>query len=102
VVTFTYDDYSRRDTPFNARIYRVRDDLSWQEVVERYLHDTPHAHALPLNGIRFLFLFCGKAIDVAYSEIPRSSGFQTTEAQLLDSEPKQKCASVFRKFRSPP
>ena len=56
VVTFTYDDYSRRDTPFNARIYRVRDDLSWEEVVQRYLRDTPHAQALPLTGTLLLSL----------------------------------------------
>ena len=33
VVSFSYENYARRDLPVNPKIYRVRTDLSWQEVV---------------------------------------------------------------------
>lgn len=36
VVTFAYDDYSRRSLPVNPKVYRIRDDLSWEEVLENY------------------------------------------------------------------
>lgn len=33
VVSFSYENIARRDLPVNPKIYRVRTDLSWQEVV---------------------------------------------------------------------
>jgi hypothetical protein len=33
VVSFAYENYARRDLPMNPKIYRIRTDLSWQEVV---------------------------------------------------------------------
>lgn len=33
VVTFSYESNSRRDAPVNPTIYRVRTDLSWDDVV---------------------------------------------------------------------
>eukprot|EP00026_Physarum_polycephalum_P001261 Phypoly_transcript_01262.p1 GENE.Phypoly_transcript_01262~~Phypoly_transcript_01262.p1 ORF type:complete len:970 (+),score=114.54 Phypoly_transcript_01262:138-3047(+) len=33
VVSFSYENYARRDLPMNAKIYRIRTDISWPEVV---------------------------------------------------------------------
>jgi hypothetical protein len=34
VVTFSYESNARRDVPISPKIYRIRTDLSWREVVE--------------------------------------------------------------------
>ena len=33
VVTFSYESFSRRDTPVNPIIYRTRSDVLWDDVV---------------------------------------------------------------------
>lgn len=33
VVTVAYEDYTRKSIPLNPTIYRIRKDLSWQQVV---------------------------------------------------------------------
>lgn len=33
VVTFSYESNARRDVPIGPKIYRIRTDLSWREVV---------------------------------------------------------------------
>lgn len=49
VISFLYDNYSKKSIPVSPRIYRIRTDLSWEEVIDRYLK-TP-AHARPLNSM---------------------------------------------------
>jgi hypothetical protein len=39
VVTFSYETMARRDVPTNPRIYRIRKDLSWEDVVANYLRE---------------------------------------------------------------
>jgi hypothetical protein len=39
VVTFSYDNYSRHAVPVNAKINRIRCDVSWEEIVENYERD---------------------------------------------------------------
>eukprot|EP00026_Physarum_polycephalum_P001704 Phypoly_transcript_01706.p1 GENE.Phypoly_transcript_01706~~Phypoly_transcript_01706.p1 ORF type:complete len:1010 (+),score=136.82 Phypoly_transcript_01706:80-3109(+) len=39
VVTFSYDDFSRKALPVNPTIYQIRQDLAWDDVVENYLRD---------------------------------------------------------------
>ena len=34
VVTFSYESHSRRDEPVNPKIFRVRADVSWEELME--------------------------------------------------------------------
>lgn len=36
VVTFSYDTMARRDIPTSPRIFRIRKDVSWEEVVQNY------------------------------------------------------------------
>ena len=38
-MTFSYDDYSRNAMPVNARVNRIRNDVSWEEIVENYERD---------------------------------------------------------------
>jgi hypothetical protein len=33
VVTFSFENNSRRDTPHNPKIYKLRRDVEWEEVV---------------------------------------------------------------------
>jgi hypothetical protein len=33
VVTFSYEIHARRELPVNPEIYRVRTDVSWEEVI---------------------------------------------------------------------
>ena len=32
-MSFSYECHSRRDVPVNPKIYRVRGDLSWEDVI---------------------------------------------------------------------
>lgn len=33
IVTFSYESYARRDLPVNPRIFRIRTDVSWDDVI---------------------------------------------------------------------
>lgn len=50
IVTFSYEKNARREVPGNAKIYRVRHDLDWNEVL---LSDTKKKEIF-LNGIIFI------------------------------------------------
>jgi hypothetical protein len=52
VVTFSYESHSRRDEVVNPKIFRIREDVSWEEVVENYATE----RKLP-TGLEFFFLF---------------------------------------------
>lgn len=34
IVTFSYDNYSRKEVPVNPKIIRIRSDMSWQDVIK--------------------------------------------------------------------
>ena len=34
VVSFSYDHQARIEIPTNPKVYRIRDDLTWQDVLE--------------------------------------------------------------------
>lgn len=36
IVTFSYEKNIRRDSPVNPRIYRIRNDLSWDDIVKDF------------------------------------------------------------------
>lgn len=36
VVTFTYDRQARRNVPTNPRVTRIREDMSWQDLLQTY------------------------------------------------------------------
>eukprot|EP00026_Physarum_polycephalum_P000538 Phypoly_transcript_00539.p1 GENE.Phypoly_transcript_00539~~Phypoly_transcript_00539.p1 ORF type:complete len:959 (+),score=132.38 Phypoly_transcript_00539:57-2933(+) len=68
VVTFSYESNARRDVPISPKIYRIRTDLSWREVVEnaaaekKFLNEhvpvnftsKPQGHWSPKNMRKFL------------------------------------------------
>ena len=39
VVTFSYDDYSRKALPVNPTIFQIRQDLAWDDVVRNFLRE---------------------------------------------------------------
>ena len=52
IVSFSYDNASRRLLPVNPKIYKIRTDVSWEDVVSnyneerRYLTGMNHKHRL--------------------------------------------------------
>ena len=45
VVTFSYESWARRELPVGPKIYRVRIDLSWDDVMQSAVQEKQH-----LNG----------------------------------------------------
>ena len=46
VVTFSYENYSRRELPVNPKLLRVRKDVSWEEILADHTLSTPHSQSL--------------------------------------------------------
>lgn len=42
VVSFFYETNARREKPVNPRVYRVRADISWEEVVYNFVEESEH------------------------------------------------------------
>lgn len=60
IVTFAYDNYTQGCAPVNPKLVRLREDVSWDDVINDHLSQSPRP--LILNGIlplflSFLFLF---------------------------------------------
>lgn len=44
VVTFTYENYSTAAVPVNPELYRIRRDMTWEDVIRNYAtSDRQHA-----------------------------------------------------------
>ena len=41
IVTFSYDSYARRSEPVNPSIIRIRQDMTWDDVVRNYESEAP-------------------------------------------------------------
>ena len=39
VITFSFENNARRDLPVSPRIYRIRTDVSWDDVVHSYVKE---------------------------------------------------------------
>jgi hypothetical protein len=46
IVTFSYESYSRRALPTEARILRVREDTTWEKIVFDYSQQIPKSQVL--------------------------------------------------------
>lgn len=46
IISFSFESNSRRELPVNPKIFRVRDDLSWSDVVSNFQKDRQY-----LNGM---------------------------------------------------
>lgn len=42
VVTFSYESNIRRDVPFQPKIYKIRHDILWEEVIHSSLKENMH------------------------------------------------------------
>lgn len=92
IVTFSYDSYSRRKLiPVNPKIIRVRNDISWQQVVATHANESPFQ--LSLNGIDYLQLYL-LTTNRRYSKTDR---VYRTPRGILDQQQGQKHAILFRK-----
>jgi hypothetical protein len=40
IATFTYENFSRFAIPINPKIYRIRDDVTWQQVIYNFHQNT--------------------------------------------------------------
>ena len=49
-MTFACDTYSNKAIPINPRVFRVRTDISWKEVVRKFAEEG--------NGILLFFALC--------------------------------------------
>jgi len=54
IVSFSFDNAARRDVPVNPKVYRVRRDVAWEEVVQNALRDK---HLQQFQGKNFFFFF---------------------------------------------
>lgn len=50
IVTFSYDSFSQRSVPINPVVFRIRTDLSWEQVVLSHIAELPQAQSL--NSMR--------------------------------------------------
>ena len=41
VVTFSFETYSRSTVPVRPKIFRIRTDVNWEDVVRSYIKDSP-------------------------------------------------------------
>jgi hypothetical protein len=46
VVSFTFESYARRDVPARPTIYRIRTDVSWEDVVHNFYQETKYLHGM--------------------------------------------------------
>lgn len=40
IAMFTYDNYSRYSLPVNPKVYRIRTDITWEEIIFNFHNDT--------------------------------------------------------------
>lgn len=45
IVSFSYESYSRYAVPLHVTVFRIRQDLSWGDVIRNYLADLPKDRA---------------------------------------------------------
>jgi hypothetical protein len=56
VVTFSFDNYARRDLPVNPKIYRVRTDISWDDVIHNYAKEKHYVSGMIVNTSFYILL----------------------------------------------
>jgi hypothetical protein len=55
VVTFTFENHSQRDIPIHPKIYRIREDVTWREVLRDHLAEKLRK-TRTLNGILYFHI----------------------------------------------
>jgi hypothetical protein len=79
VVTFSYDNYTRYSLPVDPKIYRVRPDLDWKDVLRNF-HEQSQSQTL--NGMTFYVVLRGCG-DVDVMSDPPSLTHSTILARYL-------------------
>jgi hypothetical protein len=51
VVSVSYESYLPQELPVNPKIYRVRDDISWEDVVNSFHKDRKYRNGIFLFGL---------------------------------------------------
>lgn len=46
VITFTYDNYSRRAAPINPKLQRIRFDISWEQILMEFEREDEESQVL--------------------------------------------------------
>jgi hypothetical protein len=55
VVTFSYETMARRDVPTNPKIYRVRDDVDWNDLVHNFYKEKKVLNGTSSYSLFFFF-----------------------------------------------
>lgn len=63
IVSFSYDQYSRRSEPVNPVVFRIRSDMDWNQVLHSHVYDLPLVQTL--NGIES-FVPCYNFISLCW------------------------------------
>ena len=50
IVSFSFENHARRDLPVNPSIYRVRADLSWEDVLESFAKEKKFLNGMVKSG----------------------------------------------------
>lgn len=56
IVTYAFNDYYKKDTPVNVKVYRKRSDLSWEDVINNYEREKRCLNGLLLFHFIFFLL----------------------------------------------
>eukprot|EP00026_Physarum_polycephalum_P002504 Phypoly_transcript_02511.p1 GENE.Phypoly_transcript_02511~~Phypoly_transcript_02511.p1 ORF type:complete len:789 (+),score=87.01 Phypoly_transcript_02511:70-2436(+) len=90
VVSFTFESYARRDVPARPTIYRIRTDVSWEDVVHNFYQETKYLNSYWSNIENRRQLFESYASE---------NGFDHTVAKNWYSQSREKILS-FKGARS--
>lgn len=106
IVTFSYQSYSRREVPVGPKIYRIRTDVTWPEIVANDTKDKVYLNGLLfivniflLFFLLFIFIYFFQQ-KLTFSSLPICRTLQckrvhVTATKTLDP---QKNAFIFRKI----
>jgi hypothetical protein len=56
IVTFSYEDFSRKASPVSPNIYRIRTDISWKDVVRNSEEEAAFSKQMEEGSSNFCIL----------------------------------------------
>lgn len=51
IVTFSFESHSRREVPVNPKIQRIRNDVTWEELINTHNNEKESENEATFNGI---------------------------------------------------
>ena len=53
IISFSFQNFSKNEVPVDPQLYRIREDLTWKDVVQNFLDQVSQPNYI--NGIYFCF-----------------------------------------------